>query len=151
MLKKVIVLFIILLGSLSFISQSKYIKHNNITIAKINVDTIIPQIELLNIQNKKNKENENIFYDVNISIKLIESNIKEINTDKIKILINDAEININDFEIVKKESRFNELNYDIVIKRINKKQTIRVIIPEGIIIDSANNKNKEKIIEHKID
>lgn len=149
MLKKIIILFVVLLSGLSFISQSKYIKQNEITIAKINIDTIIPKIELMNIQNKMNKENENVNYDVNISIKLIESNIKENGINKIKIIID--ETYRNDFEIIKKENNLNEINYDIVIKRINKKQTIRVIIPEGIIIDNANNKNKETKIEHKID
>lgn len=147
--KKILFLFIIILSfSLIIISQAKYVKTSDITIAKINIDTIIPEVKIMNIQNIMNKENENFNFDVIINLKVIENNIKENNIKNIKFLVDNIEINDLDFKIA--ESKSGIIEYEVKIKRLNKNQKIKISIPEGIIIDNANNKNKETILEHEI-
>lgn len=147
--KKILFLFIIILSfSLIIISQAKYVKTSDITIAKINIDTIIPEVKIMNIQNIMNKENENFNFDVIINLKVIENNIKENNIKNIKFLVDNIEINDLDFKIA--ESKSGIIEYEVKIKRLNKNQKIKIVIPEGIIIDNANNKNKETILEHEI-
>lgn len=147
--KKILFLFIIILSfTLIIISQAKYVKISDITMAKINIDTIIPEVNIMNIQNVMYKENENFNFDVIINLKVIENNIKENNIKNIKFLVDNIEMNDLDFKVV--ECKSGIIEYEIKIKRLNKNQKIKIVIPEGIIIDNANNKNKEIIIEHEI-
>ena len=147
--KKILFLFIIILSfSLIIISQAKYVKTSDITIAEINIDTIIPEVKIMNIQNIMNKENENFNFDVIINLKVIENNIKENNIKNIKFLVDNIEIKDINFKIA--ESKSGIIEYEVRIERLNKNQKIKISIPEGIIIDNANNKNKETILEHEI-
>lgn len=147
--KKILFLFIIILSfTLIIISQAKYVKISDITMAKINIDTIIPEVKIMNIQNVMYKENENFNFDVIINLKVIENNIKENNIKNIKFLVDNIEMNDLDFKVV--ECKSGIIEYEIKIKRLNKNQKVKIVIPEGIIIDNANNKNKEIIIEHEI-
>ena len=147
--KKILFLFIIILSfSLIIISQAKYVKTSDITIAEINIDTIIPEVKIMNIQNIMNKENENFNFDVIINLKVIENNIKENNIKNIKFLVDNIEIRDINFKIA--ESKSGIIEYEVRIERLNKNQKIKISIPEGIIIDNANNKNKETILEHEI-
>ena len=147
--KKILFLFIIILSfTLIIISQAKYVKISDITMAKINIDTIIPEVKIMNTQNVMYKENENFNFDVIINLKVIENNIKENNIKNIKFLVDNIEMNDLDFKVV--ECKSGIIKYEIKIKRLNKNQKIKIVIPEGIIIDNANNKNKEIIIEHEI-
>ena len=147
--KKILFLFIIiLLVILNIISQAKYVKTSDITIAEINIDTIIPEVKIMNIQNIMYKENENFNFDVIINLKVIENNIKENNINSIKFLVDNIEIRDINFKIA--ESKSGIIEYEIRIERLNKNQKVKISIPEGIIIDNANNKNKETILEHEI-
>ena len=147
--KKILFLFIIILSfTLIIISQAKYVNISDITIAKINIDTIIPEVKIMNIQNVMYKENENFNFDVIINLKVIENNIKENKINNIKFLVDNIEMNDLDFKVV--ECKSGIIEYEVKIKRLNKNQKIKIVIPEGIIIDNANNKNKETILEHEI-
>ena len=147
--KKILFLFIIILSfTLIIISQAKYVKISDITMAKINIDTIIPEVKIMNIQNVMYKENENFNFDVIINLKVIENNIKDNKINNIKFLVDNIEMNDLDFKIA--ESKLGIIEYEVKIKRLNKNQKIKIVIPEGIIIDNANNKNKETILEHEI-
>ena len=147
--KKILFLFIIILSfTLIIISQAKYVNISDITIAKINIDTIIPEVKIMNTQNVMYKENENFNFDVIINLKVIENNIKENKINNIKFLVDNIEMNDLDFKVV--ECKSGIIEYEVKIKRLNKNQKIKIVIPEGIIIDNANNKNKETILEHEI-
>ena len=147
--KKILFLFIIILSfTLIIISQAKYVNISDITIAKINIDTIIPEVKIMNTQNVMYKENENFNFDVIINLKVIENNIKDNKINNIKFLVDNIEMNDLDFKIA--ESKLGIIEYEVKIKRLNKNQKIKIVIPEGIIIDNANNKNKETILEHEI-
>ena len=138
--KRILFLFIIILSfSLIIISQAKYVKTSDITIAEINIDTIIPEVKIMNIQNIMNKENENFYFDVIINLKVIENNIKENNINSIKFSVDNIEIRDINFKIA--ESKSGIIEYEVRIERLNKNQKIKISIPEGIIIDNANNKN----------
>ena len=147
--KKILFLFIIILSfTLIIISQAKYVNISDITIAKINIDTIIPEVKIMNTQNVMYKENENFNFDVIINLKVIENNLKENKINNIKFLVDNIEMNDLDFKIA--ESKSGIIEYEVRLKRLNKNQKIKISIPEGIIIDNANNKNKETILEHEI-
>ena len=147
--KKILFLFIIILSfTLIIISQAKYVNISDITIAKINIDTIIPEVKIMNTQNVMYKENENFNFDVIINLKVIENNIKDNKINNIKFLVDNIEMNDLDFKIA--ESKSGIIEYEVRLKRLNKNQKIKISIPEGIIIDNANNKNKETILEHEI-
>ena len=129
-------------------SQSKYIDYKEIEIVKINIDTLIPKIEMMNIQKTMYSENNEELFDIFINLNVIESNIKEKNINEVEIIIDDIEI--NDFEIKENEEDINNIIYEFKIKKLHKNQQLKMIIPEGIIIDNANNRNEEKIVEYEI-
>ena len=149
MIRKILFLISILFsGFMIIISQAKFVKQNEMTIAKVNVDTIIPEIKIISIQNIMYKENEINYYDVIVNLKVIESNIKENNIRDIKILID--EINFKNFEIIETKTQICEMYYEIKINKLSKNQKIKIVIPEGTVVDNANNRNEYKIIEHEI-
>ena len=149
-MKKIIIFLFIIVSSgvFSLISQGKYIKENDITIAKINIDTIIPEVKLMNIQNIMYKENENNIFDVVISIKIVENNIRENNINNMKISIDNLKTEDIDIKNIKNES--DKMEYEVKIKRLYKNQKIKVFIPQGVIIDNHGNESKDLIIEHEI-
>lgn len=149
MIRKILFLISILFsGFMIIISQAKFVKQNEMTIAKVNVDTIIPEIKIISIQNIMYKENEINYYDVIVNLKVIESNIKENNIRDIKILID--EINFKNFEIIETKTQTCEMYYEIKINKLSKNQKIKIVIPEGTVVDNANNRNEYKTIEHEI-
>lgn len=149
MIRKILFLSIILFSCfMIIISQAKFVKQNEMTIAIVNVDTIIPEIKIISIQNIMYKENEINYYDVIVNLKVIESNIKENNIRDIKILID--EIDLKNFEIIETKTQTCEMYYEIKINKLSKNQKIKIVIPEGTVVDNANNRNEYKIIEHEI-
>lgn len=149
-MKKIIIfLFIIVFsGVLNFISQGKYIKENDITIAKIDIDTIIPKVKLMNIQNIMYKENEKNIFDVVIHFNIIENNIKENNINNMKISIDNIEI--KDIELKSAKNEIGIIEYEVKIKKMYKNQRIKVVIPQGMIIDKTGNISEEVIVQHEI-
>lgn len=148
--KKIVFLFLISFFLLFSISFAKYCSKKEIFVAKINIDTIIPKIELMNIKNILYKEEDKEFYDVNIQIKVIETNLKENNLNKNKINIKIDEKEIKNYEIIQINKTSNEIIYEIKINKFLKKQKIHVLIPEGSIIDNSNNRSEEKNINYEI-
>ena len=146
--KKIIFLLLIFLSTQFLYTSAKYIKSKEVLIAKINIDTIIPKIELINIKNTMFKESEKELYNVNVQIKIKETNIKQNNIKNITIKVNDTEI--KDYEISQISNSKNEIIYEIKINRLSKKEKIQVTIPKGTIIDSSDNENEEKLIDYRI-
>lgn len=147
MKKKIVFLFVLIIMIFCKISQAKYVIEQTILIAKVNIDTIPPKIELMNITSIPG---QNKIYKINIQIKVIENNIKEnqFNKDKININIVGEEINKELYEINKIKEEDNYIIYEIQIDKIMLEGELKIIIPEGIIQDCANNKNEEKIIQN---
>lgn len=150
MSKKIVFLFLIFLASFTLITQAKYSLEKEILIANINIDTISPKIELMNIKNVSYKEDNKELYNINIQIKVIESNIKVNNINSIQVKIDNVE-NKNNYAINKIENIDNEIIYEIIIKNLLKNQKIKILIPEGIVIDNSNNTNNEQIIDYEIE
>lgn len=145
--KKIVFLFIFIIIFGGKISQAKYIMEQTILVAKINIDTNPPKIELMNIKSIPNK---NKIYNINVQVKVIENNIKEnyFNKDKIKIYIDGEIINKESYEINKLQEIDNYIIYEIQINEIMLEEKLKIIIPEGTIRDYSNNKSEEKIIQN---
>ena len=152
MRRKIVFLFIFIIMVFCKISQAKYVIEQTILIANINIDTIAPKIELMNITNKEYKENQNKMRKINIQIKVTENNIKEnyFNKENIKINTDGEEIRKELYSINKIKEADNYIIYEIQIDKIILNGELKIIIPEGIIQDYANNKNEEKIIKNNL-
>lgn len=152
MVKRIIVIFVFIflisLGISIYKVDAKYSFYKEFTIANINIDTINPKIELMNIKNTLYKENGKELYNVNIQIKVIESNIKINNFNKIQIKI-DGDENKN-YKINRLENITDEILYEINLKDLFKNQKIEIYIPKETIIDNFNNTNDEKTIKYEV-
>ena len=150
MKRKIVFLFIFIIMIFCKISQAKYVIEQTMLIAKVNIDTVCPKIELMNITSTGYEENQNKMHKINVQIKIIENNIKEnhFNKDKITINIEGTEVEKALYEINKIKETNNCIIYEIQTDKIIEKGKFEIIIPEGIIQDYANNKNEEKIIKN---
>ena len=151
MIKRIIVIFVFIflisLGISIYKVNAKYSFYKEFIIANINIDTINPKIELMNIKNTLYKENGKELYSVNIQIKVIESNIKINNINKIQIKV-DGKENQN-YKINRLENISDEILYEIDLKDLSKNQKIEIYIPKETIIDNSNNTNDEKTIKYE--
>ncbi len=152
MIKKIIdifvFIFLISLGISIYTVNAKYFFYKEFTIGNINIDTIEPKIELMNIKNTLYKENEKELYNVNIQLKVIESNIKINNINKIQIKI-DGKENEN-YKINRLENISDEILYEINLKDLFKNQKIEIYIPKETIIDNSSNTNNEQTIKYEV-
>lgn len=150
MKRKIILLFIFFVIIFNQCIYAKYVVENKSTIAIIQIDTILPTIELLDIK----KINE--FYEkdtikterVIIQIKVIEKNIKEDNfqTNNIIILQEDRQIEPK-IEIKENMQIDSEIIYEINLSELISTQKLKIKIPKGIITDISGNENEEKVFE----
>lgn len=145
--KKIVFLFIFVMIFFGKISHAKYIMEQTILVARINIDTNPPKIELMNIKSIPNKDK---IYNINVQVKVVENNIKEnnFNKDKIKIYIDEEIIDKELYEINKLQEIDNYIIYEIRINKIMLEEKLKIIIPEGIIQDYSDNKSEEKIIQN---
>lgn len=152
MKKKIVFLFMFIIMIFCEISQAKYVIEQTILIAKVNIDTIVPKIELMNITSTEDKENQNKMHKINMQIKVIEGNIKQnhFNKENIKINVEGAELNKEFYEMNKIQEADNYIIYEIQIHKIMIEGQLEIIIPVGIIQDYADNKNEEKIIKNNL-
>lgn len=148
MVKKIIVIFVFILGISIYTVNAKYFFYKEFIIGNINIDTIDPQIELMNIKNTLYRENEKELYNVNIQIKVIESNIKINSIDKIQIKVDGKEN--QSYKINRLENITDEILYEINLKDLLKNQKIEIYIPKETIIDNSNNTNDEKTIKYEV-
>lgn len=155
MKKKIVFLFIII-GIIMITPNiyAKYIIEYTNTVAKINVDMILPKIELISIKNTNTSyENyANRTHTITAKIKVEENHIKENNFNKnhIKILVNNKENTPNGYEIKELSRQNNIIYYQIQLNGILGDGDLKIKIPQGTIIDESDNENKEKIINTNI-
>lgn len=148
MVKKIIVIFVFILEISIYTVNAKYFFYKEFIIGNINIDTIDPQIELMNIKNTLYRENEKELYNVNIQIKVIESNIKINSIDKIQIKVDGKEN--QSYKINRLGNITDEILYEINLKDLFKNQKIEIYIPKETIIDNSNNTNDEKTIKYEV-
>lgn len=152
MIRKIVFLFIVIIMIFCKNSQAKYVIEQTLLIAKINIDTIAPRIEVMNITSTEYKENQSKMHKINIQIKITENNIKTnyFNTESIEINIEGEKIRKELYQINKIKELDNYILYEIQIDKIIKQGELEIIIPEGIIQDYTNNKNEKKIIKNNL-
>ena len=147
---KIILLFIVFIIIFNKNIYAKYVMEYKSTIAIIQIDTILPKIELLDIKNVNEfyKQDINKTENVIIQIKVIENNIKEDNfqANNIIILQEDKQIEPK-IEINKNIQTDSQIVYEINISELISIQKLKVKIPKGIIKDISGNENEEKVFE----
>lgn len=151
-MKRIILCFILSIFIFSKITYAKYVMEYKTTIAVIQIDTILPKIEILKIEkiNKAYQSNTKIDKII-IQIKITEKNVKENNfeKDKILIFIDEKQIlpNVEIKQIFQQdeyavyEMELSEFKEDTI------KEKIKIYIPKGIIKDEAGNESLENTIE----
>ena len=133
-------------------SDAKYVMEYETTIAQINIDTILPKVEVIRIERKENKKNSSSVYDINVKVKIIENNIKENNFNKNQISIKMGEIEFDKklYEVNPIAQTNNIIMYEIKLEGIDTKGTLQIFIPKGTVKDFSNNENQEKIINYQV-
>lgn len=152
MKRKLILLFAFAIIIFNESSYAKYVMEYETTIAKIEIDTIPPKVEVTSIESKENKKSSSSIYDINVKVKIIENNIKEnkFNKNQISIMIGNIELNRERYEINQISQTKGIIMYEIKLYGINKQEALQILIPEGTVKDFSDNKNQEKIIDMPI-
>lgn len=152
MKRMLILLFAFVIIIFNGISDAKYVMEYKTTIAKINIDTIPPKIEVISIESKEKEKNASNIYSINVKVKIIENNIKENDFNKSQIIIKIGEMEFNKelYEVNQIAQTNNSIIYEIKINEINKKGILQILIPQGIVKDFSNNENQEKIINYQL-
>lgn len=150
--RKLILVFIFAIIISNKSSYAKYVMKYESTIAQINIDTISPKVEVISIESRENKKNSSNTYNINVKVKIIESNIKENNFNKTKISIKMGEIEFNkeSYEVNQIAQTNNSIMYEIKLDEINTKGVLKILIPKGIVKDVSDNENQEKIIKYNL-
>lgn len=139
------ILFLILIGIESIV-YGKYISNNIFTIAKINVESKPPEIELIEVTNSNTgyEAYANKTHIINAKIKVIEKNIKQnnFNKDYIEILVKEVAQNIGVFEIQELERKEDYIIYNLKLSKIEGNGDLSIRVKKGAIIDKQGNQNK---------
>lgn len=153
MKRKIILGFILCILIFSKITYAKYVIEYKNTIAEIQIDTVLPKIEILKIEkiNKTYQNYNNQIEKITIQIKITEKNIKENNlkNNKIVILIDEKQI-LPKVEIKEIFQKDDYAVYEIELSELSEfvtKGKMKINIPKGIIKDASGNENMEEIIE----
>lgn len=152
MKRKLILLFAFAIIIFNESSYAKYVMEYETTIAKIEIDTIPPKVEVTSMESKENKKSASSIYDINVKVKIIENNIKEnkFNKNQISITIGNIELNRELYEINQISQTKGIIMYEIKLDGIDIKGMLQILIPEGTVKDFSDNKNQEKIIDMPI-
>ena len=130
-------------------SYAKYVIENTQVVANINIDGEIPKIKFTNISNTNEKYNKyaNKTHTITIDFIVKEKNIKEDNiSENIKFLLNDIEFSPKGLEISKR--KYEEyVCYTISLYEISGNGELKVEIPDGSVVDVANQGNEKTIFE----
>ena len=130
-------------------SYAKYVIENMSLVANINIDGKIPIIQFLsaNSTNKQYINYANRTHTITIEIGVKEKNIKEDNTlDNIKFLLDDEQFDPKDKSISKR--KVGEYTYyTITLTRITENGRLKIEIPEGSVIDNAEQVNEEAVFD----
>ncbi len=152
MRKKIVFLFIFIVILLGNITQAKYRIEETILIAKMNIDTISPEIIVTNITSMPYPEYENKIAKIKFELKVMESNIKEnkFNKNQIIVMVENEKIEKELYEINKISQTDHMILYEVKLEKIETNKEVKIRILEGTIQDRAGHKNSEKIISYQI-
>ena len=150
-MKKIAVcLFIFLIISLLGVnSYAKYVIENISLVANINIDGEIPKIELISVSNTNKKYNNyaNKTHTITVKFRVKEKNVKENNIfDNIKYLLDDKEINSGS-RVIKGKNSGEYIDYEVFITKVNENGELKIVIPEGSVVDKAGQVNEETVLD----
>lgn len=140
------VIFFIIIG-IGNIVYGKYITNNIFTIAKVNIESKPPEIELIEVTNTNTgyESYANKTHIINAKIKVTEKNIKQNNFNKenIEILVDNNKGQVGLFEIEELERKDDYIIYNLKLNKIEGNGILEILVKEGTIIDIQGNKNEE--------
>lgn len=145
---KKLTVFLCIFLTMSFLcvnSYAKYIIENTSLVANINIDGEIPKIELLSVDNtnKEHKDYANETHTITIKFAVKERNIKEdYIADNMKFLLDDKQVYPKTKNIIRRETR-EYVYFTVTLTGITGNGKLRVIIPEGSVIDNGEQINEE--------
>lgn len=150
MKKLIVFLFVIFMVSLLCVnSYAKYVVDNTLLVADINIDGEIPKIEFSSVDNtnKERIDYANKTHTITIEFGVRERNIKEDNTlDNMKFLLDDDEFNPKNKNVAK-TSMGEYVYYTVTLTGITGNGRLKLKVPEGSVVDIADQVNKEAIFD----
>lgn len=152
-MKKVTVFLVIfcLLIIICINCYAKYIITSEHIIANINIDGVIPKIEMINIRNTNSKyyNYASRKHTITIKLKVIEKNIikNNFNKEHIKILVGEKETIPKTYDI-KEISKDNEnIIYEIKLSEILGDGKLKIKVEQATIVDKGEQVNEERNFE----
>lgn len=149
-IKILILLFFFLTLTCTFQSVfAKYVIQSQSVVARLDIDCVSPNFELLNISNTNSDypNYANSTHTLTFRLKLIEKNIVQnnLNSNTIKFLINNSQVYplINYFSLVSQNS--SEKIYELSVTNLVGDGVLSIEIPEGIVEDKSGLVNSQNI------
>lgn len=144
------VLIFLLIILINTIAYGKYVIEYTSTVAKINIDRIIPKITMIDIKNTNTgyEKYANHTHVITAKIKVTEKNIKEnnFNDSNLEILIGGKVQTTKNIGITQIEAGNDYIIYEVVLENLLSDGILEIKINEGTIVDKSENKNEETII-----
>ena len=149
MKKLVVFLFVFFMISLLCInSYAKYVIEDTSLVANINIDGEIPKIEFISVSNTNEKYNNyaNKTHTITINFRVKEKNLKEDNIEgNIKYLLDGVKLRASRIDI-KGSISGQYVNYTIKLFVMGNGE-LKIVIPEGSVIDNAGQVNEEAVFD----
>ena len=149
---KKITVFLCVFFIISFLcvnSYAKYVIENTKIVANINIDGQIPKIEFINVSNTNEKYNKyaNKTHTITVEFRIKEKNIKKDNVKAgIKFFLDDIQFNPKGKQIIRREEG-EYIYYKYTLSKINNNGRLKIQIPKGVVIDTANQVNEEVMFD----
>lgn len=134
-------------------SYAKYTMEYTKVIAKVQMDQIEPKIELLEVDNTNQyKYYANKTHTITIRVKVLENNFKEnyFDKDHLQILVGNQIQTPENFRIRQVIQTSKMIMYELELSGIKGNGELKIKIPQGTIIDIAEQTNKETTINTNI-
>ena len=152
-------IFILLFFFFIFISIfqnvfAKYIIEDTIMVAKLDIDCLAPNIELISISNSNTPypSYANKTHIITGILKLTEKNIvkNNLNSNNIQFLVNNSPITpqFRYFSLISQNS--SEKIYEFSITNLTNDGNLNIVIPEGIVEDKSDLINSKKVFSTNI-
>lgn len=147
----VFLLSLLLVLTITTISDAKYVIQYTNTVANIKIDLTPPQIKLFSTRNSNSlfPKYANRTHDITIEIKVVENNIYENHFDKenVKILVGENEVIPKNFEIEKCIDTGKIILYQVKLNQVLGDGKLRIKVKEGTIKNISDQVNEETIID----
>ena len=154
-IKKIISMALLLiLLSVNNISKAKYIFDFEFEVADLNIDRTKPIIEYISVSNSNNAYwgQADSKHTIKIKIKITEKNPQKeiLNSDKIKVLLNNEISDKNERSIELIEQNGENYTYEIILKKITQNGVLKILLEEGAVTDIGGLQSKEMVINTQI-